>query len=149
MSLPVEADFAIIKVSDGASPEVFTTACGIQNVTINQVANTTDRFVRDCAKPGQVPFRKSKTTGRQADVTGAGLTDKTQIGVFSAALGLDKNYLIELYQDNDTDTGVLLGTVAGAFKMTAANLNIQRDGDSTAEITLASQGPWAWDAASS
>src|SRR3546814_9100392 len=30
MTLPVEADFAIIKVGDGAGPEVFTIACGIE-----------------------------------------------------------------------------------------------------------------------
>jgi hypothetical protein len=149
MTLPVEADFAVIKVGDGATPEVFTTACGIQNVTINTVANATDRFVRDCAKPGEIPYRKSKTTGKQQDITGNGLTDKASIDTFLAALGVTKNYKIELYADNDTDAGLLLGTFAGAYKMNAANLNIQRDGDSTAEITLASQGAWAWDAAGS
>lgn len=146
MTLPVEADFAIIKVGDGALPEVFTTACGIQNVTINTVANATDRFVRDCAKPGETPFRKSKTTGKQQDITGSGLTDKASIDIFLDALGVTKNYKIELYADDGTDAGDLLGTVAGAYKMGAANLNLQRDGDSTAEITMASQGAWTWTA---
>lgn len=145
MTLPVEADFAIIKVGDGATPtEVFTTACGIQNVQINTVANATDRFVRDCAKPGEIPYRKSKTTGKQQDITGNGLTDKASIDVFLDALGVSKNYKIELYQDDGTDAGALLGTIAGSYKMNAANLNLQRDGDSTAEITLASQGEWTW-----
>lgn len=149
MSLPTEADFAIIKIGDGASPEVFTTACGIQNVSINTVANATDRFVRDCAKPGEVPYRKSKATGKQQDITGSGLTDKASIDTFLSSLGVSKNYQIELYQDNGTDAGDLLGTIAGEYKMGAANLNIQRDGDSTAEITLASQGAWTWTASGS
>lgn len=144
MTLPVEADFAIIKVGDGESPEVFTIACGIQNVSINSVANMQDRFVRDCAKPGEVPFRKSKSTGKQQDITGSGLTDKASIDVFLDALGVTKNYKVELYADDGTDAGDLLGTIAGAYKMGAANLNLQRDGDSTAEITLASQGAWTW-----
>lgn len=144
MTLPVEADFAIIKVGDGAGPEVFTIACGIQNVSINSVANSTDRFVRDCAKPGETPYRKSKTTGKQQDITGGGLTDKASIDVFLDALGVTKNYKVELYADDGTDAGDLLGTIAGAYKMGAANLNLQRDGDSTAEITLASQGAWTW-----
>lgn len=144
MTLPVEADFAIIKVGDGESPEVFTIACGIQNVSINTVANMQDRFVRDCAKPGEIPYRKSKTTGKQQDITGGGLTDKASIDVFLDALGVTKNYKVELYIDDGTDAGDLLGTIAGAYKMGATNLNIQRDGDSTAEVTLASQGAWTW-----
>jgi len=144
MTLPVEADFALIKIGDGADPEVFTIACGIQNVSINSVANAQDRFVRDCAKPGEIPYRKSKATGKQQDITGSGLTDKASIDTFLDALGVSKNYKIELYQDDDTDAGDLIGTVAGQYKMNAANLNIQRDGDSTAEVTLASQGPWTW-----
>jgi hypothetical protein len=147
MSLPTEADFAIIKAGDGDDPEVFTTICGLQNVSINQVANTTDRFVRDCTKPGEVPYRKTKSTGRQLDVTGDGLTDKAQITAFVAALGKVGNYKVELYQDDGTDAGDLIGTFSAAFNMTAANLNIQRDGDSSAEVNLASHGAWTWLAA--
>lgn len=144
MTLPVEADFALIKIGDGGGPEAFVIACGIQNVSINSVANQQDRFVRDCAKPGEIPYRKSKATGKQQDITGNGLTDKTSIDTFLDALGVSKNYKIELYQDDGTDAGDLLGTLSGTYKMTAANLNLQRDGDSTAEITLASQGAWTW-----
>ena len=144
MSLPTEADFALIKIGDGESPEVFTTACGIQDVTINRVANTSDRFVRDCTKPGEVPNRKVKTTGKQLDITGSGLTDQAHVDTFDDALGKVKNYKVELYADNGTDAGDLLGTVAGAFVMTAANMNIPREADASAEITLASHGAWTW-----
>lgn len=144
MSYPTEADFALIKVGDGESPEVFTIACGIDTVSVNTVANTTDRFRRDCAKPGQVPIRKVKTTGRQQDITGSGIIDKAQIATFQAALGFSQNYKVELYQADGTDTGDLMGTFAGAYVMTAANLNISQDGDSSAEITLASDDLWTW-----
>lgn len=148
MSLPVEADFAIIKAGDGATPtEVFTIVCGMQDVSINFTANTTDRFVRDCAKPGEVPNRKVKVNGRQLDVTGSGLIDKTQITAFQAWLGNKKNSKVELYQDDGTDNGTLLGTVAGNFMMTANNLSVPREGASAAEITLASNGAWTWTAA--
>lgn len=147
MSLPTEADFALIKKGDGAGPEVFAIICGLQDVTINQVANSTDRFVRDCAKPGSVPYRKTKATGLQLDVTGSGLTDKSHIDILLEALGKVGNFKIELYQDDGTDTGDLVGTFAAAFLLEASNLNIQRDGDSTSEITLKSNGAWTWTAA--
>lgn len=145
MSLPVEADFAIVKIGDGATPtEVFATACGLQDVSINRVANTQDRFVRDCTKPGEVPTRKVKTTGKQLDITGSGLIDKAHIDTFEDALGVSKNYKVELYQDDGTDAGDLLGTFAAAFIMTAANMGVPREGTSSAEITLANNGVWTW-----
>lgn len=147
MSVPNEADFAIIKIGDGATTEVFTIACGLQDVNINQVANTSDRFVRDCAKPGEVPNRKVKTTGKQLDVTGSGLIDKAQVAIFIAALGLSKNYKVELYKDDGTDNGTLLGTYAAPFVMTASNMSIPREGNGSAEVTLASNGAWTWTAA--
>lgn len=147
MSLPVEADFAIIKVGDGGSPEVFTTACGIKDVNINRAVNSADRFVRDCTKPGEVPIRKVRVTGKQLDITGSGFIDKAWIATFDAALGLSKNYKVELYIADGTDAGTLMGTFSSACVMTAANMTVGQDQDSTAEITLANNGAWTWVAA--
>lgn len=144
MSFPVEADFAIIKIGDGATTEVFTIACGLQDVQINSAAATQDRYTRDCAKPGSVPVRKVKTTGKSLDITGTGLIDKAQIAVYQTALGAKKNYKVELYQDDGTDTGTLQGTFAGAFVMGSTNLSVPREGVSSAEITLANDGAWTW-----
>ena len=148
MSLPTEADFAIIKIGDGATPtEAFAIACGIQDVSINQSVGTQDRFSRDCAKPGEIPNRKVKATGKSLDVTGSGLIDKAQIAIYNAALGVAKNYKIEVYADDGTDTGTLLGTIAGSFMMTASNMSIPREGTASAEVTLANNGAWTWTAA--
>ena len=148
MSLPVEADFAIIKIGDGATPtEAFAIACGIQDVTINQAVGTQDRYVRDCAKPGEIPNRKVKATGKSLDITGSGLIDKAQIAIYNSALGVTKNYKIELYADNGTDAGTLLGTISGSFMMTSSNQSIPREGTASAEITLVSNGACPWAAA--
>lgn len=148
MSVPTEADFALIKIGDGATPtEVFTIACGIQDVQINRVANSEDRYVRDCAKPGEVPIRKKKVTGKSLTITGGGMTDKAQVEVFEEALGVIGNYKVELYQDDGTDTGELMGTFAGPFLMDSSGMNVPREGNSTAEITLSNHGAWTWTAA--
>lgn len=148
MSLPTEADFAVIKFGDGGSPsETFAIACGIQDVSINQAVGTQDRFSRDCAKPGEIPNRKVKATGKSLDVTGSGLIDKAQIAIYNSALGVAKNYKIELYADDGTDAGTLLGTIAGSFMMTASNMSIPREGTASAEVTLANNGAWTWTAA--
>lgn len=145
MSFPVEFDFAVVKIGDGATPtEAFAIACGLQDVTVNTVTNTQDRNVRDCAKPGSIPVRKVKATSKQQDITATGLIDKTQVGIYLAALGKVKNYKIEAYADDGTDTGTLLGTYSGAYMMTATNQNIPREGTGSAEITLANHGDWTW-----
>lgn len=147
MSVPNESDFALIKIGDGGGPETFAAICGIEGVTINRTANTNDRFRRDCAKPGQPAVRRSRTTGKQMDITGTGGVDKASIASFDAALGVVKNYQIELYQYDGTDTGTLMGTFTGAFNMTSSNMSLDANGDSTGEITLASDGTWTWTAA--
>lgn len=148
MSVPTEFDFAVIKIGDGATPEVFTIACGIQDVTVNQVAQSSDRYVRDCAKPGEVPTRKVKFTGKALDITGTGLINKAHVATFTAALAKHKNYIVECYTDDGTDAGDLQGEFEGAFGMEAFNLSIPREGDGSAEITLKSHGAWTWTAAS-
>lgn len=147
MSLPTEIDFALIKKGDGAGPEVFTQICGITDVTLNEQANTNDRFVRDCAKPGEVPFRKTKVNGKQLDVTGAGLTNADTVSDFEDALGQLGNYQIALYAEDGTDAGDLLGTIEGEFRLTANNRNIARDTPASWQINLASNGAWTYTAA--
>ena len=147
MSVPNEADFAVLKLGDGGGTEVFSIVCGMQDTNLNEVANTTDRFVRDCTKPGEVPTRKVKVSGKQFDVTASGLTDKATIAILRAELGQSSNWKIEVYKDDGTDTGTLLGTYAGAFVLTAFNQSVPREGNATAEVTLANHGAYTWTAA--
>ncbi len=147
MSLPVEFDFALVKMGNGATPEVFTTVCGLQDATVNRTVNTQDNFVRSCIAPGSVPERRVKATGRQSDITGTGLTNKDEVTRVEAALGIVKNYRIEVYEDNGTSTGLLLGTWAGPFMMTSANNSIPRESNAAFELTLVSDGAMTWTAA--
>lgn len=147
MSVPTEADFALIKMGDGADPEVFTQVCGIQDVTLNKAAQSNDRYVRDCAKPGEVPFRKTKVTGKALDISGSGLSNVDEVDRTEAALGQVKNYKIELYAEDGTDAGTLLGTYAGAFRMTTDTMTVPRDNSASAQFNLASDGAWTYTSA--
>lgn len=150
MSEPVEVDWALIKAGDGETVETFTLICGIQDVTINQTVNTTDRAVRDCEAPGAVPTRKTKVNSKQLDISGSGLSNTQEEVRLNALLGTLNNYRVELYREGPTDAGVLLGTYAGEFRMTAKNLNATRDGTSSMDVSLASNGAWTYtDAAGS
>lgn len=146
MSYPVEADFAIVKIGDGATPQVFTAICGIENVAINQTVNTSDRFRRDCAKPGSVPKRKVRVTGSQWDGTGSGVVNVEEFDTFKSALGISKTYRIDFGKRDGTDAGEILGHYEGPAVMTAANVNMGAE-EGTAEITLAGEDEIIWTAA--
>ena len=145
MSVPTEFDWILVKVGDGATPtEAFTLICGVQDVSVNATVATSDRAARDCSKPGEIPYRKTRATSKQLDVSGSGLTNAGGVSLLEEVLGVVRNYRIEGYAEDGTDAGTLLGTYSGPFRMTASNMSSTRDGDSAAEITLASHGAWTW-----
>lgn len=146
MSYPNEADFIIVKAGDGAEPEVFTTICGIETATINKTANTTDRFRRDCEKPGAVPTRKVKVTGKQWDATGAGVINIDEFDRFDSLLGISNNYQFDFGKRDGTDAGEIIGTYEGPGVLTASNINMG-DTEGTAEITIAGEDDIVWTAA--
>ncbi|MET0439128.1 MAG: hypothetical protein ABW043_16710 [Devosia sp.] len=149
MSVPTEADFAIIKPGDGATPtEVFNAICGIENVSVNVAVSGTDRYRRDCAKPGALATRKNITNGISQTITGGGAMSIEWMTSFAALLGTVRNYKIELRQRNGSDAGLLLGTFAGAYVMMTNNITTDSNGNSSGEITLNSEGAWTWTPAS-
>lgn len=147
MSVPVEFDFAQVKIGNGADPEIFTVICDLTNVSINETAETSTRRKRDCAKPNKPGGRYSRVLGTAWDVTGSGIFDVGQIQLRKDALGKHKNYEIDGYRDDGTDGGELLGTYSGQAVMTANNLSTDREGDSSGEVTLEGEGDLVWAAA--
>lgn len=139
MSVPVEIDFAQVLMGDGASPEVFTVICDLTNVNINEGAETSTRYRRDCTTPGTPPKRRSRVTGTFWDVTGTGLSNAPQIATLKAALGARKNYQIIGYRDDGTPAGAEIGTWEGEAIMTARNYSVDREGDTSMEINLEGQ----------
>lgn len=144
MSEPNEVEFALIKKGNGAQPEVFEVLCGLRDVTINRGTQGSDRYGYDCAKPNAPGFRLQRITGKQLDISGSGLTNADDIPDMEEALGVLKNYQVELYSDDGSATGDLLGTYAYASHMTAANMNLTREGQATADVTLPSHGSWTY-----
>lgn len=142
MAAPNEPDFAILKLGDGETPEVFTIVCGIDNISINETANTNDRFRRDCAKPGLPPMRKPFVTGTQWDITGSGVFNMDEIDRTRAALGISRNYQVDLGKRDGTDTGEIIGTYSGAAVLTSNNKSIGDEG--TGEVTLSGDGELTW-----
>ncbi|NBC37364.1 hypothetical protein GTZ99_12465 [Novosphingobium sp. FSY-8] len=148
MTFPTEFDFFVLKIGDGGSPsETFTISCGKADVNINVSADSSDHYVRDCAKPGAVPARKVRFSGKKLDVTASGLTNADTYADEIDLVGTKVNVKVEYCAENGTDGGVLLGTLACKMGITALNITGPRDGNSSCEITLVSDGAWTYTAA--
>lgn len=143
MSVPVEADYALVKLGDGGGPEIFTAFCGLEGVSRNNTAQTSERYRRDCAAMHLPAQRRIKCTGTSQTISANGGVDKADIVKFETALGKVKNYKIEMYQSS-TGAAVLYGTYSGAYMLTASNMQIDANGDSSGEITLENDGAWTW-----
>jgi predicted secreted protein len=148
VSEPNSADFALIKIqtADGP-PAVLTLVCGIEGVTINRTAQTNETYRRDCAKPNRPGTRKLRVTGSSWSISGTGSDNIDLEEEMSDAFGVRKTYAIELYRDDGTDGGDLMGTYGGTALMTTRNQSYSQDSAGTAEITLEGEGALTWVAA--
>lgn len=150
MSEPNSADFALLKIktADGP-PAVITLLCGIENVTINRSVNMSERYRRDCAKPNRPGTRRLRNNGETWNISGSGEDNIDIETAYAGAFGVKKLYDVELYRDDDTDSGELLGTYSGTAMMTSRNQSFAQGSDDagTAEITLEGEGELVWTAA--
>lgn len=143
MSLPNSADFALISVLTTA-PSTYTKLCGIESVSINRAAQTSESYRRDCATPNRPGIRKLRITGSSWTITGSG-SDNIDIDEdYEDAFGVRKQYKIELFEDDGTDAGELMGTYVGSAIMTARNQSYTQDSAGTTEITLEGEGALTW-----
>lgn len=147
MSLPNEPDYVVVRLGDGASPEVFDIVCGFETAGINQTANTSDRFRRDCATPADVPLRTVRVTGLQWDLTASGVLNMDMIEDMQAALGNRRSWRIEYGKFDDAAsiprTGTIYGRYDGRGVLTAFNANTSGE-EASAEVTIAGEGRPTW-----
>lgn len=143
MSFPNNADFALISVLTTA-PSTFTKLCGIEGVTINRTVNTSENFKRDCDTPNRPGVRTLKATGSTWSISGSGVDNIDIEAVMSDATGVRKTYKVELYKDDGTDAGELMGTYSGTAMMTTRNQSYALDTPGSTEITLEGEGVLGW-----
>lgn len=70
----------LIKMGDGASPEVFTSVCGFRARNFNMSNSEVDTTVPDCEDPGG-PVQKTSIPGiADRTFSGSGLFDNDEVG---------------------------------------------------------------------
>lgn len=143
MSYPNEIDAIILKLGDGASSEVFTTLCGVENVTVAESAEINRRPRRDCDKPGKLPVSTVRVTSTSWTISGSGVTNVPQIATMRAVIGQHRNYQAVAIRYDGTDNGEVLGTFAGRAVMSSRSI-ASAPNEGTQEITLEGEGDLLW-----
>jgi len=148
VSLPNSADFALIYIQTAAGPPVVQTLlCGIENVNINRSVQTSESYRRDCAKPNRAGKRKLRVTGSSWSITGSGSDNIDIDSDFADVWGVRSVYNVELYKDDGTDGGELMGTYSGTGILTTRNQAYTQESPGSTDITIEGEDDLTWAAA--
>lgn len=129
----------LLKVGDGASPEVFAALCTInaeRGFSIS--AQTNEANIPDCAAPDQLSWLAREKVSLSADFTGGGMLDKSDVKKMMDWAASEDSKNCQIILDDDTAANVI--TFEGPFHLTQFELSGNRGEKVTATITLASDG---------
>lgn len=128
----------LIKIGDGADPEVFAHPCLINTTrSIQGSATTVDNAVPDCADPEAPAWVEREKDTISYTITGEGMMHASDIAVYAAWLKdpLSKN--IQAVVADGDDAGHVF---SGAFHLTELQMGGGRKEKATGSITLVSDG---------
>lgn len=142
MALPnrVRGGYYYLQVGNGASPEVFTTICGLNTRSFTAQLNGNDEFIKDCADPEAIPVRAFLPTGKQWDISGSGIIDRNNISELVARQGETANYRF-IMGAPDGSTG-FSGYWEGPGVLTNIQFGGNDDAFATLDVTIVSDGQW-------
>lgn len=129
----------VLKVGDGATPEVFTAKCSINTQRGIKFSSTTNEFPEiDCADPEAVAWVLREKTNLSAAVNGAGTLNTPDVQDFFDWLTSPDSKNCQVIVDvPSTDGGVIF---SGGFHLTDFEITGDRGTKMECTITLASDG---------
>lgn len=128
----------LIKIGDGANPEVFAFPCGLTTTGLNRSAETSDTTVPDCADPDAPAWTEREVSTMSWEASGSGVLAAESVATWDAwhAAGEERNVQIDLgtaANDGRRYTGVAL--------LTAYNITGERGQKVNVEVTITGTGP--------
>jgi predicted secreted protein len=129
----------LLKVGDGASPEVFTAYCTINAArSISGTAATNDFNIPDCEDPDALAWISREKVSLSYSVAGAGILNTPDTELFTEFLADPDPRNCQIIVDVPAaDGGVIF---EGAFHLTEFQITGDRGGKMEASIALVSDG---------
>lgn len=129
----------VLKVGNGASPEVFTARCTInaeRGIAFN--AQMRDELIPDCADLDAVAWLSREAESLSIEVTGGGMSHKNDVNLFWTWWSSGESKTCQIVLDDDTAANVI--TWEGLFKLPTFDLTGNRGEKVASTISLASDG---------
>lgn len=129
----------VLKVGDGADPEVFTALCTInaeRGITFNK--DMGEETIPDCTDPDLIGWVAREGRSKSISFDGGGMLNKQDVADFWAWWDGDDSKNCKVILDDDLPANVI--TFSGAFKMPSFAINGDRGSKATATMSIASDG---------
>lgn len=129
----------VLKVGDGASPEIFTAKCSINAArSLSGEAQTNDFNIPDCADPDALAWVVREKIAVSYSFTGAGILDTQEVGEFASWLASRGIKNCQVVVDVPaSDGGVIF---EGAWHLTTFEITGERGGKVEVSIGAVSDG---------
>jgi TP901-1 family phage major tail protein len=132
----------LVKISDGASPEVFANLCGLNSKTLTINNSMIDVTTPDCTTPSGALWTESLGGLKSVSVSGDGFfedsTTETRMNTVAMLADAKTNFQIVV---------PAFGTYAGAFYIASLEFGGETEGGVTYSLSLESTGAVTFTAA--
>ena len=132
----------LVKIGDGADPEVFSNLCGLNSKSLSINNTSIDVTTPDCTTPGGVLWTETLNGLKNVSVSGDGF--------FEDSTAEARMNTVAMAADNQCNFEVVVpdfGTYAGAFRISSVEFGGETEGGVTYSISLESTGAVTFTAA--
>ena len=132
----------LVKIGDGADPEVFSNLCGLNSKSLSINNTSIDVTTPDCTTPGGVLWTETLNGLKNVSVSGDGF--------FEDSTAEARMNTIVMQADNQCNFEIVVpdfGTYAGAFRIASVEFGGETEGGVTYSISLESTGAVTFTAA--
>lgn len=125
----------LVKIGDGADPEVFSNLCGLNSKAMTINNSSIDVTTPDCSTPGGALWTETLNGLKNVTITGDGFFEDSasELRMNTIAMAADN-------VGNFTVTVPAFGTYAGAFRIASLEFGGETEGGVTYSLSLESTG---------
>ena len=144
MAYPVVASASklLLKIGDGASPEVFAAPCGITTKAFNFASAVNEVDLVDCDDPDAVGWVANEKRNRSLTISASGVLDTTVLDTYRDFHGDVDSRNCQLQVN--VASGVGGGYWSGAFHLTGFNVTGTHGEKILVDLSLVSDGEVTW-----
>lgn len=126
----------LLKLGDGASPEVFTAPCALTTKSFNRSGGVNEFNIADCSDPDAPIWTERVKGALSSTISGSGTLAKESLDLYEEFFSAvdSRNVQVTL------DYAVGPRTYQGLYHLTTLNLTGEQDGLVQVEIELQSDG---------